>query len=213
MNIINKDIEKYIERHSRHLIPELEALERETYLKVLLPNMISGKEQGNFLYLFVKSLKPKRVLELGTFTGYSAICMAMGMENDSELITIDPNEELEFLSKKYFEKCGVSEIIKPIKGKAFDYFDKILNESLDLVFIDADKRNYPEYVKLLKPKLKKGGYILIDNVLWHGKIIEDNPNQDTQAILETNKMLFEDMDFITTIIPIRDGILMAEKFK
>jgi predicted O-methyltransferase YrrM len=211
MDIVNKDIEKYIENHTRHLIPELEALERETYLKVLLPNMISGKEQGTFLYLFVKSLKPKRVLELGTFTGYSAICMAMGMEKGSELITIDPNEELEFIAKKYFEKCGVSDIIKPIKGKAFDYFDKISDESLDLIFIDADKRSYPEYVKQLKPKLRKGAFLLIDNVLWHGKIIEGNPNQDTQAILKTNQMLFEDRDFITTIIPIRDGILIAEK--
>lgn len=212
MDILHKEIQRYIDTYSTHLSPELEALERETYQKVLLPNMISGKDQGTFLYQFVAALKPNLVLELGTFTGYSAISMAMGMDKGSKLITLDINEEISYLPKKYFALCGVQDRIVYRIENAQTYIQTIQEDSLDLIFIDADKKNYPFYFEVLKPKLKSGGYILVDNVLWHGKVIEENiTNKDTLAIIQMTKMMFEDKDFQCSIIPIRDGILIARK--
>lgn len=212
MEIINDSIQTYINSYSRHLSPELEALERETYQKVLMPHMISGKDQGTFLYQFSAALKPSLVLELGTFTGYSAICMAMGMSANSKLITLDINEEIAYLPKKYFELCGLNERIEFKHTKALDYIETIKDNSLDLVFIDADKKNYPLYFETLKPKLKSGGYILVDNVLWHGKVLDENTtNKDTLAIKEMTKRMFEDKDFVCSIVPIRDGILVGRK--
>jgi predicted O-methyltransferase YrrM len=213
MDIIDPNIQEYLSAHSRHLTPELEELERQTYLKVLLPNMISGKEQGAFLNIFFGALKPKLALEIGTFTGYSAISMALAMDNDAKLITMDINEELEPLVREFISKSGLEHIIDYRLGDAMQMIDSIADDSLDVVFIDADKRNYPNYVLKLKPKLKKEGILMIDNVLWHGKVVMENPNKDTQAIIDTNKMVFEDSDFITSIVPIRDGILMARKIK
>lgn len=213
MDIIDPNIQEYLSAHSRHLTPDLEELERQTYLKVLLPNMISGKEQGAFLNIFFGALKPKLALEIGTFTGYSAISMALAMDNDAKLITMDINEELEPLVREFISKSRLEHIIDYRLGDAMQMIDSIADNSLDVVFIDADKRNYPNYVLKLKPKLKKEGILMIDNVLWHGKIVMENPNKDTQAIIDTNKMVFEDSDFITSIVPIRDGILMARKIK
>ena len=212
MEILHKEIQRYIDSYSTHLSPELEALERETYQKVLLPNMISGKDQGTFLYQFVAALKPNLVLELGTFTGYSAISMAMGMDEGSKLITLDINEEISYLPKKYFKLCGLENIIDYHITPALNYIDQLENQSLDMVFIDADKKNYPQYFAQLKSKLKSGGFILVDNVLWHGKVIEENiTNKDTLAIIQMTKMMFEDKDFVCSIVPIRDGILVARK--
>ena len=211
MEIIHSSIQDYLSAHSRHLTPELEELERQTYLSVLLPNMISGKEQGTFLNLFFGVLKPKLALEIGTFTGYSAISMALAMNDDATLITIDVNEELEGLVREFVSKSGLEHKIDYRLGDAMQMIDSIEDNTLDIVFIDADKRNYPNYVIKLKPKLKKEGILMIDNVLWHGKVVLDNPNKDTQAILDTNKMVFDDLDFITSIVPIRDGILIARK--
>lgn len=213
MEIIDSNIQDYLSSHSRHLTPELEELERQTYLRVLLPNMISGKEQGAFLNLFFGALKPKLALEIGTFTGYSAISMALAMNDDAKLITMDINEELEPLVREFIGKSGLEHKIDYRLGDAMQMIDSIADNSLDVVFIDADKRNYPNYVLKLKPKLKKEGILMIDNVLWHGKVVLENPNKDTQAILDTNKMVFKDLDFITSIVPIRDGILIARKTK
>lgn len=211
MEIIHSNIQDYLSAHSRHLTPELEELERQTYLSVLLPNMISGKEQGTFLNLFFGALKPKLALEIGTFTGYSAISMALAMDNDATLITMDINEELEELVRKFISKSGLEDKIDYRVGDALHMIDSIEDNTLDIVFIDADKRNYPNYVNKLKQKLKKEGILMIDNVLWHGKVVLENPNKDTQAIIDTNKMVFDDLDFITSIVPIRDGILIARK--
>lgn len=211
MEIIHSNIQDYLSAHSRHLTPELEELERQTYLSVLLPNMISGKEQGTFLNLFFGALKPKLALEIGTFTGYSAISMALAMDNDATLITMDINEELEELVREFISKSGLEDKIDYRIGDALHMIDSIEDNTLDIVFIDADKRNYPNYVNKLKQKLKKEGILMIDNVLWHGKVVLENPNKDTQAIIDTNKMVFDDLDFITSIVPIRDGILIARK--
>jgi predicted O-methyltransferase YrrM len=211
MEIIHSNIQDYLSAHSRHLTPELEELERQTYLSVLLPNMISGKEQGTFLNLFFGALKPKLALEIGTFTGYSAISMALAMDNDATLITMDINEELEELVREFISKSGLKDKIDYRIGDALHMIDSIEDNTLDIVFIDADKRNYPNYVNKLKQKLKKEGILMIDNVLWHGKVVLENPNKDTQAIIDTNKMVFDDLDFITSIVPIRDGILIARK--
>jgi predicted O-methyltransferase YrrM len=213
MDIIDPNIQEYLSAHSRHLTPELKELERQTYLKVLLPNMISGKEQGAFLNIFFGALKPKLALEIGTFTGYSAISMALALDDDAKLITMDINAELEPLVREFISKSELEHKIDYRLGDAMQMIDSIADDSLDFVFIDADKRNYPNYVLKLKPKLKKEGILMIDNVLWHGKVVMENPNKDTQAIIDTNKMVFEDSDFITSIVPIRDGILMARKIK
>jgi predicted O-methyltransferase YrrM len=203
----------YLSNHAKHLSPVLEELERKTYLQVLLPNMISGKEQGSFLYFFVSALNPQRVLELGTFTGYSAICMAMGMQKGSQLVTVDVNAELEYIVDEYIEKAGLSDIIHYKIIDAMEYIEGLEDDTLDLVFMDADKRNYPLYFQKLKPKVRKGGYILIDNVLWGGRVAQDSPNKDTLAILELNKMVFDDLDFISSILPLRDGLTIAKKIK
>lgn len=212
MHITHPDIEAYIAQYSKHLTPELEDLERETFLKVLLPNMLSGKEQGRFLYQFTKALNPKLALELGTYTGYSAICIALGMADDSKLITLDINEDIAWLPRKYFERCGLEERIHYILMPAIAYISSIEDNNLDMVFVDADKQNYPQYYQSLKPKLKKGGYLLIDNVLWNGRVLDSvTPNRDTLAIQEMTKLLFNDSDFICSILPLRDGILIAQK--
>lgn len=212
MNIIHPEINFYLQSYSSHLSAELEALEKETYQKVLLPHMISGADQGRFLYQFTSALKPQRVLELGTFTGYSAICIASALEEDASLITLDINEEIAWLPLKYFTLCGLDTKIEFIIESGIDYIPKLDDSSVEMVFIDADKKNYPVYYELLKPKLKSGGFLLVDNVLWHGKILDTSTtNKDTLAIKELTKKLFEDSDFVCSILPIRDGILLARK--
>lgn len=211
MHITQPDIEAYIAQRTNHLLPELEDLARETYLKVLLPNMISSKEQGVFLYQFVTALNPQKALELGTFTGYSAICIAMGLAENAILTTLDVNEEIAHIPRRYFDKLNLSKKINYIILDALSYIKTIEDNSLDFVFIDADKRNYPNYFIQLKSKLKSGGYLLVDNVLWHGRILDAEPTKDTVAIREMTDLIYSDKDFITNIIPIRDGILVARK--
>jgi caffeoyl-CoA O-methyltransferase len=211
MEIVNKNIENYITNLSSHLCPELEELEKETYASIPMPNMLSGMEQGMFLYQFVSALNPKNVLELGTYTGYSAICMALGMTEDSILTTLDVNEDIAYLARKYFEKLNLISRIDFKIIKALEYIETIEDDSLDLVFIDADKSNYPAYFRNLKPKVRSGGFILVDNILWHGDVLNEKPDNRTKAILETTKLMFEDSDFHCTILPLRDGILMGRK--
>lgn len=211
MEIVNKQIENYISNFTSHLRPELEELERETFENIPMPNMLSGKEQGMFLYQFVSALNPQNVLELGTYTGYSAICMALGMSENSKLTTLDVNEDIAHLPRKYFDKLGLQNRIDFKIMKGLDYIEMIENESLDLVFIDADKSNYPHYARILKSKIRKGGFILIDNILWHGDVLNEKPDNRTKAILETTKIMFEDTDFDCSILPLRDGILVGKK--
>jgi caffeoyl-CoA O-methyltransferase len=211
MEIVNKKIEDYISNLTSHLCLELEELERETYASIPMPNMLSGKEQGMFLYQFVSALNPKLVLELGTYTGYSAICMALGMSDDSKLVTLDVNEEIAHLPRKYFEKLNLQNKIDFKITKALDYIETIDDDSLDLVFIDADKSNYPNYFRNLKSKVRSGGFILVDNILWHGDVLNEKPDNRTKAILETTKLMFQDNNFLCSILPLRDGILVGKK--
>jgi caffeoyl-CoA O-methyltransferase len=214
MEIVHPEIQEYIRRYSKHIRPELEELERETYLKAMLPQMISGAEQGNFLYQFTAALNPKLVIELGTFTGYSAICMASAMQEDAKLITLDVNHDIAHIPIAYFEKCNLTKIIDFQLVPGLDFLPTIIDESIDLLFIDADKKNYPKYFQIADSKLKTGGYILIDNILWNGRVTQkEGTNSDTQAIIDVTNMIMNHPQYCTTILPIRDGILMARKNK
>ena len=212
MEIVHPEIQEYIRRYSMHIRPELEELERETYLKVMLPHMISGAEQGNFLFQFIAALNPKLVIELGTFTGYSAICMASAMQEGAKLITLDVNDDISYIPIKYFDKCNLNEIIDFQLIPGLDFLPTVLDESIDLLFMDADKKNYPKYFQIADSKIKSGGYILIDNILWNGRVTQkDSINSDTQAIVDVTNMVMNHPQYCTTILPIRDGILMARK--
>lgn len=211
MNITHPEIQNYISNLSPHLCIELEELERETQASIPMSQMLSGKEQGMFLHQFVAALNPSKVLELGTYTGYSAICMALAMKRDSRLITLDVNEEISHLPKKYFEKLNLQHIIDYRLTEALPFCEQLQNDTIDLAFIDADKRNYPHYFDILKSKVKPNGFILVDNILWHGDVLSPKPDNRTKAILETTNKMFRDQDWQCTILPLRDGILMGRR--
>lgn len=211
--IVNKDIENYIDQHSTIEDPVLSELNRETHLKVINPRMLSGHPQGKILELISKMIRPETILEIGTFTGYSAICLARGLKPGGKLHTIERNDELVSLQDKYFNKAGLSDSIVRHVGNALDIIPN-LNNSYDLVFIDADKKNYTEYLNLVIDKVNSGGIILADNVLWDGKVVE-KPNTDdidTISIQTFNKTVANDPRMETTILPVRDGISIIRKF-
>ena len=210
MHLVSVDIDKYIEAFSSEEDDVLSELTRETYLKVQMPQMLSGKTQGQFLEMFSRLLQPKRVLEIGTFTGFSAICLAKGLAADGMVVTIDINAELQPLCSKYFMKAGLSKKIKHLIGDAGKIISE-LNETFDLVFIDADKQNYRKYYELVFDKVRPGGYIVADNVLWSGKVIEELKDKDTTAIHQYNVMLNEDSRVRNFILPLRDGLNIAQK--
>ena len=212
MNFIDQKIEAYALEHSQPESEVLKKLNRETYAKVIQPRMLSGHMQGNILSMFSNMIKPKNLLEIGTYTGYSAICLAQGLQENGTLFTIDVNEELEKMVRRYFNEAGVSSKINYIIGDALNVIPTI-NETFDLVFIDADKRNYANYYNLIFDKVNKGGYIISDNVLWSGKVI-DNPNYsdlDTKIIDSFNKMIHNDLRVEHILLPIRDGLMVARK--
>lgn len=211
IEITDKNIQNYISNWTKHLCPELEELERETYASIPMPNMLSGKEQGMFLYQFVGALKPKCVLELGTYTGYSAICMALAMSEDSQLMTLDINDKIAHLPQKYFEKLRLNHIINYKQTEALPFCESLEDNSIDMAFIDADKSNYPNYFQVLKDKVKSNGYILVDNILWHGDVLNEKPDNRTKAIIQTTKAMFEDTQWHCSIMPLRDGILIGKK--
>lgn len=208
----NIDLEQYI---LSHIDPEdavLTELTRQTHLKVLRSRMLSGHLQGQLLYLLVKMLNPKRILEIGTFTGYSAICMAKGMPEGGLLHTIEINDELCPLIESFIHKSGNNGRIQLHQGSAIDIVPT-LNETFDLVFMDGDKREYPAYYPLIMAKLRPGGVILADNVLWDGKVIQalDPNDRYTKGILEFNDMVRDDQRVEKVILPIRDGITLIRK--
>ncbi|NNK73257.1 MAG: O-methyltransferase, partial [Flavobacteriaceae bacterium] len=191
--------------------PELlQKLSRETWQKVLAPRMLSGHLQGRVLSMLSKLIQPKSILEIGTYTGYSALCLAEGMKQDGELHTIDINEELCNIQRKYFDKSGLGERIFQHTGNALEIIPK-MEMSFDLVFIDADKHNYPKYLEMLLPRLNKGSVILSDNVLWSGKVVETvkEDDVDTTALLQYNKLLNEHPSLETVLLPIRDGLTIS----
>lgn len=210
-NFINKDILEYSEKYSQQEPEILQELNRETHLKILNPRMLSGFFQGRLLSIISKIIKPKKVLEIGTYTGYSAICIAEGMNKNGIIHTIDKNEELNTIQKKYFKKSGLENNIIQYNGCALDIIPKI-EEKFDLIFIDADKENYINYFNLVIDKLNKNGVILADNVLWSGKVINSEDHDLTTNVLrEFNKSVNNDNRVETILLPIRDGISIIRK--
>lgn len=209
MEFIESRLQAYCEDHSSPESEVLKALDRETHAKVLMPRMLSGHLQGRLLSMISKMLRPKRILEIGTYTGYSAICLAEGLQDGGILITIDKNEELESLMRKYWKEAGVKSKISLRLGDAREIIAE-LEGPFDLVFIDADKKNYALYYDLVIGKIARGGVILADNVLWSGKIVdEEAKDQDTEALRMFNRKLANDPRVETVLLPVRDGIMMA----
>ena len=205
--IINNKIEDYIEKNSSKKPQILKDLNKETYLKVLNPRMLSGHLQGRFLSIISKLIKPKKILEIGTYTGYSAICMAEGLIDNGIIHTIDINEELVSIQKKYFKKTKTTNSIIQHVGDAKEVIGKI-DETFDMVFLDADKENYIEYYNLCIDKLRSGGLIIADNVLWTGKVIDPKSYDDelTQYLIDFNTIINQDDRVENIILPLRDGL-------
>ncbi len=204
-------LEKYIDNQTSNEDKLLQSLDRETNLKTTMPRMLSGKVQGKFLKMISMMIKPDRILEIGTFTGYSALCLARGLKTKGKLYTIESNEELEEIAQRYFDSSGMSNRIKLIIGDALNEIPK-LNETFDLVFIDADKEQYIEYYKLAKVRLHKGGIIIADNVLWGGKVLDsNNPDKETASIQAFNNFVKQDKEVEQVMIPLRDGLLLVRK--
>lgn len=210
MDLLPELIEKYIEGNSTKEEPLLKELARETHLKIQMPQMLSGHLQGLFLEFISTLVQPNRILEIGTFTGYSAICLAKGLTAKGCLYTIDINEELQPMVEKYFHKAGIDQKVKQLIGDALETIPT-LEETFDLVFIDADKINYCTYYDLVFDKVKHGGYIIADNVLWSGKVIQEKKDKDTQAIDDYNKKVAADSRVKNFILPLRDGLNIAQK--
>ncbi len=212
MNFISKELLDYAEQHSESEPILLQELRRETWQKVLAPRMLSGHLQGRLLSLISKLTKPKLILEIGTYTGYSTLCLAEGLQDTGLLYTIDNNEELFDFQLKYFKKSGLSEVIIQKTGEALDIIPTLPNE-FDLIFIDADKKNYSNYFDLVVPKLNKNGIILSDNVLWSGKVLNETKKNDidTAEIKHYNKKIKEDSRVETILLPFRDGISICRK--
>ncbi len=210
MNFLPEKLNQYVVEHSQEEPKILAELSKETWQKVLNPRMLSGACQGRLLAMTSKLIQPKVVLEIGTFTGYSALCFAEGLSKNGKIITIDKNEELETLQNKYFTKSGYRNQIIQKVGNALEIIPTI-DEKLDLVFIDADKVNYENYFYLVIEKMNSGGIILSDNVLWSGKIVEelDPKDEDTKALLSYNKLLISDERLETVMLPIRDGLTIS----
>ena len=210
MHFLPEKIDNYVVNHSQQEPQLLKELSRETWQKVLNPRMLSGAFQGRVLSMISKLTQPKTILEIGTYTGYSALCLTEGLSSNGKIITIDKNEELETLQNKYFEKSGFRKQIEQKVGNALDIIPQI-NQKFDLVFIDADKSNYVNYYHLIIEKMNSGGIILSDNVLWSGKVVEQlNPKDiDTKVLLEYNELLNTDDRIETVLLPIRDGLTIS----
>ncbi|MCB0502495.1 MAG: O-methyltransferase [Bacteroidetes bacterium] len=210
--IISKELDQFIEDNTTPQDEVLKALDRATHLHFMMPQMISGTVQGKFLEMLSCMAKPERILEIGTFTGYSTICFAKGLSENGKIITIDVNEELEDTARAYFEKAGLTNKIDFRIGNAMEIIPA-LDEVFDMVFIDADKINYTNYYDLVFPKLKVGGFILADNVLWSGKVVEDKKDKDTQALIDFSMKVQNDNRVENVMLSVRDGILLARKIK
>ena len=210
MSFLPKDIEEYAIANSQEEPELLKQLSKETWQKVLNPGMLSEHYQGRVLAMLSKLIKPKSILEIGTYTGYSALCMAEGLVENGTLYTIDHNEELVDFQNKYINKSRYKNQIKLYLGNALDVIPNI-NDSFDLVFIDADKSNYSKYFELVISKMNKGGVILSDNVLWYGKVLDkpDDDDDDTKSLIAYNKLLKEDQRIETILLPIRDGLTIS----
>ncbi|MBP5797184.1 MAG: O-methyltransferase [Bacteroidales bacterium] len=211
MNDLNHALEEYLEQHVTPMDEVLTALYRETYLHEMNPRMMSGPVQGRFLQLLCQLIRPSKVLEIGTFTGFSTISMARGMAKDSLLTTIEANQEYEGIIRKYLDQAGVADRVQLIIGDAKRIIPT-LDDGFDLVFIDADKVSYPEYYDLVIDKVTSGGLILADNVIWGGKVLNVNTKErDTQAIQAFNDLVQNDPRVENVLLPLRDGLMMARR--
>jgi caffeoyl-CoA O-methyltransferase len=210
MHFISQELEDYIEKHSEQEPQHLAALNKETYQKILLPRMLSGHFQGRVLSMLSKLIRPVNILEIGTYTGYSALCLCEGMQENGQLHTIDIKEELIDFQRKHFDKSPWGNQIVQHLGEAIDIIPG-LDLKFDLVFIDADKENYINYFEMIVPKMNKGGIILSDNVLWSGKVLEPLQKNDlsTKILLEYNQLLKNDPRVETVLLPIRDGLTVS----
>ena len=210
MHFISQDLEDYIEQHSEKEPDLLAALNKETYQKILLPRMLSGHFQGRVLSMLAKLIRPVNILEIGTYTGYSALCLCEGIQENGQLHTIDIKEELVDFQRKHFDKSPWGKQIVQHLGEATAIIPN-LDLKFDLVFIDADKENYLNYFELIVPKMNKGGIILSDNVLWSGKVLEPLQKKDisTKILLEYNLLLKNDPRVETVLLPIRDGLTVS----
>tara|TARA_E500000331_G_scaffold74850_1_gene69975 strand:- start:735 stop:1376 length:642 start_codon:yes stop_codon:yes gene_type:complete len=210
MDFISKKLIEYISENSSKEPEILAKLNKETYQKVLQPRMLSGHIQGRFLSMISKIKLPSCILEIGTYTGYGTLCLAEGLSNGGKIFTIDRNEELLKIQNKYFEMSGKRDKIIQLTGNAKDIL-KNLDESYDIVFIDADKENYIEYFNLVSERLNNNGIIISDNVLWSGKVLNSPSKNDeeTNILIEFNKTLNEDERFETIILPLRDGLSIS----
>ena len=209
MDFISEKIAEYLSQNSEKEPEILSKLNRETNQKVLQPRMLSGHIQGRFLSLISKIKSPLHILEIGTYTGYGTLCLAEGLATGGKIFTIDRNEELLKIQNKYFEETGNRDRIVQLTGNAIDILDN-LNQTFDLIFIDADKENYVKYFQLVSEKLNPNGLIISDNVLWSGKVVEgDNDDEETITIKKFNRILNDDKKFETVILPLRDGISIS----
>ena len=207
---LHPEMDRYLE-DTASVEPEiLKRLRKETFQKTTQPHMISGYLQGRLLSLISKMISPKNILEIGTFTGYAALCLAEGLQKDGKLTTLDVNEDLAYIPKKYFAESEFASQIEFRLENALDFL-KNSSETFDLIFIDADKENYPEYLQLVKPRMKSGSVLMIDNVLWYGKVLDEKGNKQTEQIKLVNKLVAEDADFENVILPLRDGIHLVRK--
>lgn len=212
MEFISTELDHYICNHTEDEPLYLQELNRRTHLNVLQPRMLSGHFQGRVLSMLSHMIQPNRVLEIGTYTGYSALCFAEGLAENGKVITIDVNEELTDLVQEFILKANMEDKIEALIGDATEIIPT-LNEEFDLVFIDADKKNYVNYYHLVFEKVRKGGYIIADNVLWSGKVLEEYDTLDkaTQVIMDYNQLIHEDPRVQEVLLPIRDGLMICRK--
>ena len=204
-------LDRYLAEHSQEEDPVLQELARHTYLKEVHPRMLSGHILGSFLTMFSRMISPQRILEIGTYTGYSAICLARGLRPGGKLTTIEVNDELRTTAELFFRKAQLDQQIELINGNALEVLP-VLENSFDLVFIDANKDDYPDYYRLVIDKVATGGYILVDNVLWGGKVLDAQlEDSTTRTIDQFNKMITADQRVENLLLPIRDGLMVIKK--
>ena len=210
MDILDKDLLHYSEEHTTFESELLKKINHDTHTEVTRPRMLSGHLQGRLLAMISHMIKPSAILEIGTYTGYSAICLAEGLSTNGKLITLDINQELEGRVRNYFKEAGLEKVIDFQVGNAL-HIIPTLKASFDLVFIDADKENYSNYFDLIIDKVAVGGFILADNVLWSGKVLDPRPDKETRAILEFNRKIQNDERVENILLPVRDGVMLIRK--
>ncbi len=210
---MDRELEKYILDHSTPEDPVLEDLFRQTHLRFVNPNMACGHIQGKFLEMISRMISPSCILEIGTFTGYSTICLSRGLKTDGKLITVEPNDEIAEFTETFFDKAGVGGKIVTFSGRLQEMIGS-MSEEFDLVYIDGDKREYCEYFRLIIDKVRPGGFIIADNVLWGGKVFEKEViDQQTKGIIEFNEMISSQKNIENIILPIRDGVMLIRKIQ